>query len=101
MATRSNILATLSELLPELRSRFGVQTLSLFGSAARDECGPQSDIDVMVAFRSDARVTLMTLAGLASHLEDALGGPVDLVEDHPRLRPQFRDAIAGDLYRVA
>lgn len=51
---RASILRALSERLPGVRTRYGVKTLALFGSAARDELGPQSDIDVLVKFDGPA-----------------------------------------------
>jgi uncharacterized protein len=97
----SDPITTLRELAPALRREYGVTSLSIFGSAARGQALPQSDIDVLVAFAPDANVTLFTLASLSLQLEQALGRRVDLVEDHPRLTPRFRAAIQQDLLRVA
>lgn len=101
MADRDRILTILRGMLPELRSAYGVASLAIFGSAARGDSRPGSDLDVLVTFEPGAKVTLFTLAAMTDRLETALGRPVDLVEDHPRLRPAFRAAIAGDLLRVA
>lgn len=91
----------LRHALPGLRARFGVVSLGLFGSLARGDQGPESDADVLVGFAPDALVTLLTLARLKEELEAVLGRPVDLVEDHARLRAAFRAGIERDLVRVA
>jgi len=101
MSFRDSAISTLRSALPELRSRFGVTTIALFGSVARGDDSSPSDLDVLVTFDPAAHVTLMTLASLTSRLEALLGRRVDLVEDHPRLRPTFRQAIQRDMLRVA
>lgn len=60
--------------------QYGVRELALFGSVLRDDFGPRSDIDVLVAFAPGSEVTLVDLAGLKCDLEDLLGRTVDLVE---------------------
>ncbi|MHB8255458.1 MAG: nucleotidyltransferase family protein, partial [Acidiferrobacter sp.] len=47
---RQRVLELLSRSKPELRARFGVVRLALFGSTARDEATADSDVDVLVAF---------------------------------------------------
>jgi uncharacterized protein len=68
----------LRELLPELRARFGVSELGLFGSRVRGDHRPDSDLDVLVAFAPGARVSLFTLSELEDALADRLGLKVDL-----------------------
>ena len=48
---RDQVLEFLSSHRQELENQFGVSSLALFGSVARDEAGPESDIDVLVEFR--------------------------------------------------
>ena len=47
---RADVLRTLRAEQQNLRERFGVESLALFGSVARDEAGPDSDVDVLVEF---------------------------------------------------
>ena len=47
---RDEALRLLSDRKAELRQRFGVNSIAIFGSTARDEAGPNSDIDVLVEF---------------------------------------------------
>lgn len=82
----------------ELRTRFGVRSLRLFGSTARDEAGPQSDVDILVDF--DTAPSLIGFLALRSFLEDLLGAPVDLVTEG-RLRERARTSVVQDAVRVA
>src|SRR5665648_648697 len=56
-ATRQEVLKRLQAKMPEFRERYGVSSLYLFGSAAREELTPGSDVDVAVSFEGpgDAR----------------------------------------------
>lgn len=98
---RERIIEVLRGLMPVLRERYAVAELGIFGSVARGTADEKSDIDVLVRFEPDARVTLMTLAGIKCDLEDALGREIDLVEDHKGLQPRFRLTVERDLIRVA
>ena len=62
----------------ELLVKFHVQSLSVFGSVARGEAGPDSDIDILVEFEPGARVGLFTFARLQRCLQEILGREVDL-----------------------
>jgi predicted nucleotidyltransferase len=59
--------------LAGLCRRYGVRELSLFGSAARGEMRPDSDIDLLVEFLPDAEVDLVDYAGLMLDLSRMLG----------------------------
>jgi predicted nucleotidyltransferase len=82
---------------PEIRERFGVESLGLFGSAARGELRDDSDVDVLVVFRGKAM--LDDYVGLKSHLEGLLGRRIDLVTEKG-LRPRVRPYVERDLVRV-
>ncbi|HKE27877.1 MAG TPA: nucleotidyltransferase family protein [Bryobacteraceae bacterium] len=76
--------------LAELCRRYQVRELSLFGSAARGEMRPDSDIDLLVEFLPKAEVGLVEHAGLMLDLERLLGLKVDLVSKNAlklRIRP--------------
>lgn len=92
---RDQTLALLSRHKPEMRQRFGVRSLALFGSHARGQARPDSDVDVLVEF--DGPASSARYFGLQFFLEDLLHSPVDLVTRaalRPRLRPFVeRDAI--------
>jgi excisionase family DNA binding protein len=58
--------------------RHGVQTLSVFGSAARGELRPESDIDLVMELKSGTRIGLFEHVGMAGELEVIFGRAVDL-----------------------
>jgi predicted nucleotidyltransferase len=92
---RDEALNLLQAHKPHLAREFGVTTLALFGSAARDMARPESDIDILIAF--DGPATSKRYFGVQFYLEDVLGRPVDLVTEkalRPALRPYIeREAI--------
>ncbi len=57
-----------------------ITELSLFGSAIRDDFGPESDIDVLVRFAPDVTWSLLDLARMQDELSRILDRQVDLVE---------------------
>jgi hypothetical protein len=64
--------------LDDFCRRHGVERLSIFGSALRDDFRPESDIDLLVGFLPERRVSLFDLGGMIAELTDLLGRPVDL-----------------------
>ncbi len=60
-------------------SRRGIVGLWVFGSVARGEARPGSDIDLFASFDPDSNLSLVGLASLRGELSDRLGAPVDLV----------------------
>lgn len=95
---RAMIVERLRTQFPELQARFGVRSLALFGSAARDELRVDSDIDILVGFSGAA--TYDGYMGLLQHLEQSLGRRVDLVTENG-LKPRARRAVEKELIRVA
>ena len=90
--------ARLGALLPELRTRFGVRELAVFGSVARDEATDASDLDLIVDFEGPA--TFDAFMGLKLFLEDTLAVRVDLVtRASPKARLKAR--IEAEARRVA
>ncbi len=95
---RNDVLQKLRAEQENLRVRYGVASLALFGSVARDEAGPDSDVDVLVEFGRP--ITLFDLVAVQQHLERCLGvRRVDLV---PRdsVYPAFRGDILGEALNV-
>lgn len=88
----------LSRSIDELEGRFSVKALSLFGSAARDELGKGSDIDVLVEFAGAA--TFDRYMDLKFFLEDLFGKSVDLVTVDA-VNPRMRAHIERNLINVA
>lgn len=77
--------------------RFGVTSLSLFGSVARGDAAPSSDLDVLVRF--DGPTTTAGFFGLQFYLEDLTGRPIDLVTERA-LRPELRPYVERDRIHV-
>jgi predicted nucleotidyltransferase len=98
MVDRSEIVDALRATSGELRERFGVLSLKLFGSAARGDAAPGSDIDVLVDFGGPP--TFDQYMDLKFFLEELLCGKVDLVTESG-LRPRLRPHIEQEAIRVA
>lgn len=94
---RRRAVELLTRSMPEIRGRFGVTRLSLFGSMVRDNARPDSDVDILVAF--DGPATSARYFGVQFYLEDLLGRPVDLVTERA-LRPELRPAIERERFDV-
>ena len=90
---RDDVLRLLSEHRAELRERFGVKSLSLFGSVVRDEATNASDVDLLVEF--DRPVGLLHVIGTEQYIEKELGIRVDLVLRRAVL-PEFKEEIYAE-----
>lgn len=95
---RDEALALLSDHLDELRTRFGVASLAVFGSVARDEARPDSDVDLLVDF--EGPVGFDQFMGLKLHLEELFGRPVNIVTPET-LKPRLRRYVEREAVRVA
>ena len=88
---RAIAIARLKENEEAIRA-LGATALYLFGSTARDEARPDSDIDVFVEYDPEAHFTLFDLVGIKLALEDSLGGTVHIATRdglHRRLRKRI------------
>ena len=94
---RSEALDILRHAKPELARRFHLKRLALFGSVARGEARPDSDVDVLVDF--DGPPTSKQYFGVQFLLEDRLGRSVDLVTDKA-LRAELRPRVERELVDV-
>jgi hypothetical protein len=92
------ILTQLTGRMEEIRQRFSVRRLSVFGSVVRGEASEGSDVDVLVVF--DRKATFDLFMDLKFYLEELLGTGVDLVTDKA-LRPQIRRTIEKAMVDVA
>src|SRR5260370_13366188 len=96
--SRSEVLATLRSHEREIRAA-GVIRLSLFGSIARDNAGPVSDVDLLAAFDEAQRLSLLDVIHLQNHISGLLGAPVDLIEEGT-LKPRVQAAVVVDTVRA-
>jgi predicted nucleotidyltransferase len=97
---RDDVILKLKGALPELRAEFAVRELFIFGSVARGEEHPESDVDVLVEFEPQSHPTLFTLAGIKIRLSKLLGRDVD-VGTPDCLRPRVRATVEAEKLRVA
>ena len=81
--------------LDEICHRYQIQELSLFGSAVRGEMRPDSDIDLLVEFMPDAKVTLFGHFDAEQELSKLVGKKVDLVSK-TALRGRRRNEILAE-----
>lgn len=91
------VLMRLAEKSERLKT-YGVKSLAVFGSVARGESGPRSDIDFLVEFTPPP--TFSRYMGLKLFLEDLFGRRVDL-STRKSLRRELRRRIEQDAIRVA
>lgn len=94
---RDKVLALLKSRKRRLK-KFGVHSLSIFGSVARDQARKNSDVDILVDFEKP--VGLFEFARLQIYLEETLGNKVDLVTPEA-LRKELRDDILREAIRAA
>jgi hypothetical protein len=94
--TCDQVLQRLSEARSEL-ARLGVRSLDLFGSVARGEAGPQSDVDLLVEF--DKPGGFFHFFRVQRRLEEILGCRVDLVM-RDAVKRQLRDRIFAEAVRA-
>jgi hypothetical protein len=91
------LLRRLRELLPELRDRYHVVDLAVFGSRARADATAKSDLDLLVTF--DQEASLFDLVGMELDLEARFGVHVDVVTPDS-IKPRIRDGILEDAVPV-
>jgi uncharacterized protein len=94
---RDEILRILHEHRDQVRE-FGVKSLAVFGSVARDQARPDSDVDLLVEF--DPPPTFQRYMDLKFYLEDLLGRPVHLGTPD-MLKPRIRSQVQSEALYVA
>lgn len=77
----------------------GVTSLSLFGSVARDEAGPESDVDLAVTLDYDRGLDLFDFIVLQDHVGALLGTRADLATE-PARKARFQAEIDRDRVHV-
>lgn len=96
--TRDEIIARIRKHADAIRAE-GATSLYLFGSAAREDMGPASDIDVFVDYDPESRFSLLNLSGIRLILMDELSREVDITTRNS-LRLPLREKILADAVRV-
>jgi uncharacterized protein len=90
------VLGTLRRSERTLRAR-GIAHAALFGSVARGDNRPDSDIDILIEFDPNAHVTVFDYVGVKDYIASLFSQPVDVIDREalkPHLRaPSERDAV--------
>ncbi len=81
--------------IAEICRRYQVRELALFGSAVRDQLGPDSDFDVLVEFAPGVHIGLYKFGALSDELAAVFGRKVDLVTKSG-LKPWVRENVLGE-----
>lgn len=94
MRPLEDIIDQLQALQPELRRRFGLRSMGIFGSYARGQQREGSDLDILVELGDEAG--LLEQAGLQVELSDALGMNVEIV-NRAALKPRIGRRILAEV----
>ena len=98
MLSRDEIMDILRASREDLRRDFGVESMALFGSAARGDAGSQSDIDVLIDVCEP--ISLFQLVALQLRLQELLNAPKVDVVLRDAIFPPLRAAILAEALRV-
>ncbi len=92
MKSRQECMEIIDRNAPVLRQKFGIRSLCIFGSVARNEQKADSDVDICV----DMDAKMFLVIGLKRFLESILGTSVDVVRRHKNLNPFLKSEIERD-----
>lgn len=94
---RSEVLAILGRRKAEFAKRYGITSLGVFGSVARDEAGEESDVDVVYETNTP---NLFRTVRMKRELETLLCRRVDVVRWRERINPRLKACIAREAVYV-
>lgn len=80
------------ETIADFCQRHHIRKLSLFGSVLRDDFRPDSDIDVLVEFEPDAKISLFDMGGMQMEISELFGREVDFKTDK-FISPRYRQKV--------
>ena len=95
-ALLNQVRSTLTQMKPELVSKYPIASIGLFGSILRDDFTPNSDIDIIVEFNGSIGIEFITLA---DELENKLQRKVDLVSRFG-VKPKYLEVIDPQIIYV-
>lgn len=95
---RDHVIASLRANERQLKEA-GIVRLSLFGSTARNEAGPHSDVDLLAVFDTGRDLTLLDVVGIELQISNLLGARVDLSEEGT-LKPRVRKSVEAEAMRA-
>ena len=96
MMMKDEIIAYLKEHKDEFMRKYGIEEIALFGSFARGEAHEESDVDIFVKMKPD----LFKMVALKERIGKDLHKEVDLIRDHPHIKPTLLKMIRKDLVNV-
>ena len=96
MKSRGEYIDIIRSHAKELRERFGITSMRIFGSVARNEHHEGSDVDLFAVMPPK----FYNHAAATRYLKELLGCDVDLIQEHRNMRPFFRKQIEADGIRV-
>lgn len=91
--SRTSILKYLKEHCSEFQDKYHVEKIGLFGSYARDEAKPDSDIDIFVRMKP----SLFDMVAIKEQIENDLNKKVDIIREHKNIKPILLSMIQKDL----
>ncbi|MDQ1341089.1 MAG: uncharacterized protein QG567_2247 [Campylobacterota bacterium] len=94
--SKANVLDYLKEHYLEFKNKYDVEKIGLFGSYARDEAKPDSDIDIFVKMKP----SLFDMVAIKEQIENDLNKKVDIIREHKNIKPFFLKMIQKDLIYV-
>ena len=99
MKTLSELTKTLLHNKAELREKYKVKEIGVFGSYVRGQQKKRSDVDILVEFEESSTLSLLDFIGLENHLSKLLGVKVDLVEKQT-LKPRIGKRVLEEVVIV-
>lgn len=86
----------LKEHKKELKKKYGVKEIGIFGSYLKGEAKEGSDLDILVEFEPEARISFLEFIELENYISDLVGVKVDLVEKSA-LKPRIGKYILSEV----
>ena len=91
--SRRDVLKEKRTAILEIAERYGAKNVRIFGSSARGDVGPESDVDLLVDLEPGRN--LFDLGGFLYEVQELLGVPVDVVTEKG-LRDHVRSSVLRD-----
>lgn len=96
MCDSKECISKLRDNVAYIRNEYGVTEMYLFGSVARGDNRPDSDVDILVAMPPK----IFVVSALHRFLENLLNSSVDLIRNHSHLSTQFINQISRDAIKI-
>lgn len=96
MCSKNDCITKILENLPYIQKEYGVTALTVFGSVARGDNRPDSDVDILV----DMPPKILLMSALKDYLENILQTSVDLIRRHSHLSQRFLNDISKDAISI-